>query len=110
MSEYDYNIENNEAVEQERGPWKVFAKVSKILGIVSLSTCWICIVGCSIGVYGIIFGVLGKKSASNKALAKKGLKLSIIGTIVGYVLTLIFFFIVAFAEAVLLEEIIQAII
>ena len=73
----------------DRGPWKVFAIIGYILGIVSLATVLIPFAGCAAGAEGIIFSALGKKSTNKNAKAKKGLTMSIIATAVNFVFTVV---------------------
>ena len=52
-------IEEKPAAPQPKKPWCIFAKVAKILGIVSVATCWIpFMIGIAAGVPGIVFGIL----------------------------------------------------
>lgn len=85
-------IEQPEEGTVERGPWKAFAKVGHILGIVSLATMWIpFVVCCTTGFYGIVFSALGKKSTENKPIADKALKRNIAASIVSFVLTVVIY-------------------
>lgn len=74
---------------EDNGPWKVFALVGFILGIVSLAGS-IFMLGLTTGVPGIVFSILGKKSNNpdKQEKAAKGLKLSIWGLIVSCVVYL----------------------
>ena len=91
----DVTTQPVEEQQVERGPWKAFAKVGHILGIVSLATMWIpFFVCCSIGFYGIVFSALGKKSVENKELANKGLKMNIASSVVSFVLTVVIYSII----------------
>lgn len=88
----DVTTQPVEEQQVERGPWKAFAKVGHILGIVSLATMWIpFFVCCSIGFYGIVFSALGKKSVENKPIADKALKRNIAASIVSFVLTVVIY-------------------
>ena len=85
----------------ERGPWKAFAIVGHILGIVSLATMWIpFLVCCSTGFYGIVFSALGKKSLSKKPMADKALKRNIAASIVSFVLTVVIYAIIIIAAVI----------
>lgn len=85
--------------QEPRGPWKAFATVGHILGIVSLSFVWFpYFVCCSIGVYGIVFSALGKKSIKNNQKAQKGLVMSIVATTVNFVLTILIYVIIILAS------------
>ena len=76
--------------------WSVFAKLSKIFGIVSISTCWIPIFGLamiSLSIPGIVFGGLGKKGKANDTVAHNsniGLILSIIATVLSIICYILF--------------------
>lgn len=61
----------------------LFAKISNTLGKLSIYTC--VVLGLILGIPGIVFGLLGKKSEKYNELAKTGLNKSIIGTIIGLV-------------------------
>ena len=93
LIEAEKEIINEEVVinkpVSERGPWKAFANVGNILGIVSLATMWIpFLVCCSYGLYGIIFSGLGVRSSSQNKKAKAGLAKSIVATVINFVLTI----------------------
>ena len=88
----DVTTQPVEEQQVERGPWKAFAKVGHILGIVSLATMWIpFLVCCTTGFYGIVFSALGKKSVENKPIADKALKRNIAASIVSFVLTVVIY-------------------
>lgn len=73
--------------------WSVFAKVSKILGIVAIATCWLpFLIGLEAGVSGIVFAILGKHAIDEEAISnrKRGLTMSIVGSIISYVVFLVF--------------------
>ena len=71
---------------EDNGPWKVFALLGFILGIVSLAGS-LFFIGLTTGVPGIVFSILGKKSSNpdKQAKAAKGLKLSIWGLVISIV-------------------------
>lgn len=75
----------------DNGPWKVFALIGFILGIVSLAGS-LFFIGLTTGVPGIVFSILGKKSNNpdRQSQAAKGLKLSIWGLIVSVVVYIVF--------------------
>lgn len=83
------NVENIEE-KQENKPakcWSVFAKVSRILGIVAVATCWIpLLIGLEVGTCGIVFAILGNHAIDEEAILnrKSGLKMSIIGTVISF--------------------------
>lgn len=104
LIEAEKEIINEEVVinkpVSERGPWKAFANVGNILGIVSLATMWIpFLVCCALGLYGIIFSGLGVRSASQNKKAKAGLAKSIVATVINFVLTIVIYAIILFALA-----------
>ena len=73
-----------------RGPWAGFAKAGMILGIVSISTFFICFPSLICGIPGIVLSALGKKSAENRGKASSGLVLSIVGFVLGYIMYIIY--------------------
>lgn len=86
--------ENEHVVNQpvkERGPWKVFAIIGYIIGIVSLVSIFVPFVGSGMAVDGIIMSALGKKSESKRHLAKKGLTFSIVACAVNFVISIIIY-------------------
>ena len=98
----------NESNENQQAPlkcWSIFAKVSKILGIVSLCICWIPIVGLFgilPGIPGIVFGALGKKANNDEANAnaKKGFVMSLIGSIIAVSFYLLIFIVLFILGAI----------
>ncbi|MCR5307496.1 MAG: hypothetical protein K6E24_00680 [bacterium] len=79
---------NENTTTNEKGYLKAFAIIGYVLGIVSLCLCWMPFVFID-GIAGIIFSKLGCNSISKKSFAKKGLVLSIISAILGFILTII---------------------
>jgi len=71
--------------------WGIFAKVGKIIGIVTISCCWIPMVAFVSGTYGIVFSILGMRcyDEESKKGAKNGLILSIIGAAISFVVYII---------------------
>lgn len=67
--------------EAESGPWRSFARVGHILGTIAIPTFWIISLGLAVGVFGIVFSAMGKKSKSRRSLAEIGFKRSLIGAI-----------------------------
>ena len=88
-------VEENEYVvnqpAKERGPWKVFAIIGYIIGIVSLVSIFIPFAGAGMAVDGIIMSALGKKSESKRHFAKKGLTFSIVACAVNFVISIIIY-------------------
>lgn len=82
------DVDNN----SDRGPWKVFAIVGYVLGILSFVLAFFVGVGIEIAPAGIVFSALGKKSTDpeKKAKAEKGLKLSIAAIIISFVAIIAF--------------------
>ena len=76
-----------EVIEEvkENGPWKNFAMTGHVLGIISLCLFWFAGVGVYIGVFGIIFSSLGKKSKIRHEMACNGFKRSLLATILALV-------------------------
>ena len=72
-----------EIVEEkhEPGPWKFFARIGDVLGKVSLCVFWLAGVGINLGVLGIVFSSLGRKSKIRNNMAATGFKRSLIATI-----------------------------
>lgn len=86
---------SQEEVQNEAGCWATFAKVSKILGIITICTFWIPVLGLYAmlpGIPGIVFGILGKRSKKDGAApnANKGFVLSLVGTILAVAVYFIF--------------------
>lgn len=90
----------------ERGPWKVFAVIGFIIGIVTMVFCGLTVLlwlgsktivifgllsyvfgllGLIIGIYGIVMSILGKKSKCNYEKAVQGLMFSIPSTIISII-------------------------
>ena len=94
---YNYNQPNHCAPVPEEQPaavWKVFAVLGLVLGIIGLVFCWVPaanIFFITMSIFAIVFSALGKKSRSGVATA--GLVISIIGTVLGFILA------VAYASA-----------
>ena len=84
---------NTNVVVKERGPWKIFAILGYVFGIISICGCVIPGFGISFGVYGIVFAALGKKSLSANVKAKKGLTLSIVATVINVVVVFLISFV-----------------
>lgn len=75
-------IEEEKPVEEnEKGPWKIFAKFGDVIGTVALCTFWVAGVGINLGVVGIVLSCLGKKSKIRYELASGGFKKSLLATI-----------------------------
>ena len=72
----------------DQGPWKVFAILGLVFGIVGLVFFWFNFGGFFISATGLVFSILGKKSVSKKGMATAGLVLSIIGLALGLTMTI----------------------
>lgn len=74
--------------QKHAGCWRVFAIVSKILGIVSLASCWIPIFAMIPGCAGIVFSCLGRaaRTPETDEMTKKSLARCIVGTCISFVL------------------------
>lgn len=76
----------------------IFGNVGYILGIITIILSFIPILGVyaiAPGVHGIVFSALGKKDVKQLKKCKKGLTLSIIGTIVGFVFFFVWIILIA---------------
>ena len=85
--------------KDDKGPWKVFAIIGYVFGIVSLASVFIPFFSCGLAVEGIILSALGKKSKTKKDKAKKGLTMNIVACVVNFVLSIIIY--VAYIFAIL---------
>lgn len=72
--EYDSKID----LRVEKGPWKGFAVTGFILGIICLSTFIFVYPAIELGIFGIIFSALGRKSKVANGKATIGLVFSIV--------------------------------
>ena len=72
----------------EQGPWKVFAILGLVFGIVGLVFFWATYAGPALAATGLVFSILGKKSVSKKGMATAGLVLSIVGLALGVTMTI----------------------
>ncbi|MBQ7277537.1 MAG: hypothetical protein IJS58_09875, partial [Bacilli bacterium] len=72
--------------------WKVFAKVSKIVGIVAIATSICGISWCTFSIIGVVFGILAGKAKDEEADAMRslGIKLSVAGAIISLVLYIVY--------------------
>ena len=84
------DVSKKDNVEGEKKPakcWAIFAKVSRILGIVSVAICWIPFaIGIEVGAAGIVFAILGKHAIEPEAKenCKSGLTMSIVGVAISF--------------------------
>ena len=76
------DIVDEKTVEpKEKGPWKSFAHVGSVLGKISLCIFWMIGIGTYVGVFGMVFSCLGRKSKIRKEIADTAFKRSLVGTI-----------------------------
>ena len=71
----------------------VFAKIAKVIGIVSFVCAFIpyvCVFSCELGPVGIVFSILGKKDPAMISSCKTSLKFSIWGTVLGFVFYILY--------------------
>ena len=83
-------------VKEPRGPWKVFAIIGYVYGIVSLVSILIPFYSFAMAIDGIIFSALGVRSTVYNKKAKKGLTMNIISCVVNYIWSIIFYVILLF--------------
>ena len=93
----NYEVSESNPQTQHKGPWNCFANAGHILGLISIITCWIPIIGffaCATGTVGIVMASLGKRSTEDAFVRKAniGLTLSIVGMIVGIIVYGLFLF------------------
>lgn len=83
-------VVGEEKPQEERNAkcWHVFASVGDVLGLITLITCWLPY-SWIIGIYGIVFAILGKRAKPHEEKADRGLRRSIIGTIISFVLFIV---------------------
>lgn len=94
VENYELKNDTNNVKEEEASCWAKFAKVSNILGIITICTFWIPLLGIlalETGVPGIVFGALGKKS--KKPIAKEQASSGFTKSLVGTILSVVAFFI-----------------
>ena len=97
-------IQKNTAKEDSKKVMKcfmVFGNVGYALSIVTMVLAFIPIwnfMSWVVGVHGIVFSCLGKRDESQLAKCKKGLRRSIIGSILGFILFVLFIVIIIIIE------------
>lgn len=77
----------------ERGPWKAFATVGNVLGILSFVFSFIPIlnyISLILSEPAIVFSALGKKSISRRGKANAGLVFGILGLVFGFIMYIIY--------------------
>jgi len=80
----------------DKGPWKVFAVIGHVFGIVSLVSLFIPFFSFGVAVDGIIMSALGKKSTTKREKAKKGLTMNIVACAVNFVYSMIMYGLLVF--------------
>ena len=80
-----------DACKEPKGPWRAFAIIGYVLGIVDLVLLLVPFFSCIVSVFGIVLSALGKKSINKRRFARTGLTCNIIACAVNYVWTIIFF-------------------
>lgn len=98
--EYDYSYQSAPKDETEyqdvnqKKPakvWSVFAKVGRILGIVTISLCWLPYFAFIVSIPGVTFSILGSRAIDEESIdnRKKGLVLSIVGGAISLILYIV---------------------
>ena len=78
---------------RDRGPWKVFAKLGNIFGVILFVLAFIPyfnLLSCSFSVFSIVFSALGIRSKDHKGKAIVGLVFSILALIFGFILYVVY--------------------
>ena len=73
-----------------------FAIAGLVLGIIAIVSSWYPVCGLPIPIIGIVMSALGRRSVSYRTMATVGLVLSIIALVIGFIITSIVIFAVAF--------------
>ena len=81
------NVTVSNETKEPKGPWKAFAIVGYVLGIVDLILMLYPFYSMIMSVYGIVLSALGKKSVSKRKYARRGLTMNIIACSVNFVAT-----------------------
>ena len=96
-------IEEKAVVEsydnEDNGPWKVFAIIGYVYGIVNLVMMLIPFVSFAAAIDGIIFSALGKKSKKQHKYAKTGLTANIVACAINYVWSIVFYILIIYLLA-----------
>lgn len=71
--------------KEPRGPWKAFAIVGFVHGIVALACILFPFFSFALSIDGIVFSALGKKSIAQREKADKGLSMNIASCIINYI-------------------------
>ncbi len=84
-------MDENQHYSSPNQPGRGRAIAALILGILSIVFCWGTYIGIILGILGIIFGALAKKTLPDDKLGKVGFILGIIGLILSIIITIIYF-------------------
>jgi hypothetical protein len=76
---------------EPRGPWKAFAIVGFVSGIVGLALAFIPIFGFAIGIEGLVLSCLGQKSIIQRKKADIGVGLNIAAIAIGFIWIIVFY-------------------
>ena len=76
---------------EPRGPWRVFAIVGFVSGIVGLALAFLPIAGLAIGIEGLVLSCLGQKSIIQRKKADIGVGLNIAAIAVGFIWIIVFY-------------------
>lgn len=88
----DVEFVNVDQMKQSLKNYTLFANIGHVLGIITLVLGfipWINLYAWMFGIPGIVFSILGKKDPDQLDKCKKGLKRSIIGSVIGVVFTVL---------------------
>lgn len=99
-NEVNIEIQNENSVPK---CFTIFGKIGYILGIVTIAIClipWLNVLSFEAGPVGIVFSCLGKKDTSLASKTKVGFILSLVGTIVGFIMYIIYTVIFALNESI----------
>ncbi len=83
-------VEDFNETQGERGPWKAFATIGYILGLLGFILSFITI-GLEIAIPGLVFSILGKKTKDEEKYekARKGFGFALAGIIIGFIASVI---------------------
>lgn len=100
----DVEVIGGQVIHKDPKVWQIFAKIGFVFGIINICLCWIPLLNLSLlGIPGIVFGALGKKSKYYYGKASTGFILSLVGTILSFVAYIVVI-IIAIAEGGSIEN------
>ena len=76
---------------EPRGPWRVFAIVGFVSGIVGLALALLPIAGLAIGIEGLVLSCLGQKSIIQRQKADIGVGWNIAAIVIGFIWIIVFY-------------------